>query len=117
MHIAARLAIHSLAPDRRRKARFSVDSPAIMCGLGHGFDGADVVVKDISETGFSARAGHHLPPGTLVRLKVPGFGMAIGKIIWSRRGDVGGEFVNPVGPARLRAIVGYKPEPQELVAA
>jgi PilZ domain len=117
MHIAARLAIHSLAPDRRRKTRFSVDSPAIMSGLGLGFDGADVIVKDISETGFSARAGHHLPPGTLVRLKVPGFGMAIGKIVWSRRGDVGGEFVNPVGPARLRTIVGYKPDARELVAA
>lgn len=117
MHIAARLAIHSLAPDRRRKTRFAVEEPATLGGLTRGFDGSDVILKDISETGFSARAGYHLPPGTLVRLKVPGFGMAIGKIIWSRKGDVGGEFVNPVGPARLRTIVGYKPDARQLAAA
>jgi hypothetical protein len=114
MHIAARLAIHSLPPDRRGKSRMNVDARAVMSGLG--FDGADIVLKDISESGFSARVGHRLPPGTIVRLKVPGFGMAIGKIVWSRRGDVGGEFVNPVGPSRLRSIVGYKP-PAELAAA
>lgn len=114
MHIAARLAIHSLAPDRRRTARQGLATAAALSGLG--FDGADIVVKDISETGFAAKAGTHLPPGTLVRLKVPGFGMAIGKVVWSRRGDIGAEFVNPVGPARLRGIVGYKPL-RELAAA
>jgi PilZ domain len=115
MHIAARLAIHSLAPNRRRHSRIVVESQALISGCG--FDGADVVVQDISENGFSARAGHHLPPGTIVRLKVPGFGMAIGKIVWSKRGELGGEFINPVSYNRLRSIVGYKPMMQDCVAA
>jgi hypothetical protein len=106
MHLAARLAVQNLAPDRRRSPRFDLAKDATLAGTG--FQGADVVVTDISLSGFRARTGHHIPPGSVVRLKMAGLGMVIARIVWSRDGDVGGAFVNPVGAQRLQKIVGFR---------
>ena len=105
MHIAARMAVESAAPDRRRKERFALD-PATPVSIP-GYHGGDIVIVDISELGFRAHAAVHIPPKSLVRLKVPGLGMVLARIVWSRRGDVGGEFVNPVGEGRLRLVPGF----------
>lgn len=107
MRIAARLAVHSIAPDRRRKARAAITAPASI--VAPGFHGDDVVVIDLSEVGFQARVGNHIPPRSLVRLRVPGLGMVVARIVWSRNGGIGGEFVNPVGEGRLRLVPGYSP--------
>lgn len=107
MRIAARLAIHSAAPDRRRKDRAIVNAPATI--VTPGFHGDDVVVIDLSEVGFQARVTSHIPPKSLVRLRVPGLGMVVARVVWSRNGGIGGEFVNPVGEGRLRLVPGYAP--------
>lgn len=107
MQLAARLAIESRAPDRRRKARHSVSDTGQLSICG--FHGMDVSICDLSETGFRARTRQHIPPGSYIRLKMPGLGTAIGTIAWCRNGEVGGEFLNPVSETRLRAIVGFRP--------
>ena len=106
MHIAARLAVQNFAPERRRAARYALAQDATIAGTG--FLGADVVVTDIATTGFHARTGMHIPPGSLIRLKLAGLGMIVARIAWSRDGDVGGEFVNPISEQRMRQIIGYK---------
>jgi hypothetical protein len=35
-------------------------------------------------------------------------GMVIARIVWSKDGEVGGAFVNPVSEQRLRQIVGFR---------
>lgn len=106
MHLAARLAVQNFAPDRRRSQRFELAEDATLAGTG--FQGADVVVTDISVSGFSARTGRHIPPGSIIRLKMACLGMVIARIVWSKDGDVGGAFVNPVSEQRLRQIVGFR---------
>lgn len=106
MQIAARLAVDSIPAERRSKARVELASQGQLSGWG--FHGMDVTISDLSEDGFRARAGRHIPAGSLVRLKMPGLGIVIGKVAWSRRGEVGGAFVNKVSESRLRSIVGFK---------
>jgi hypothetical protein len=104
MYIAARLAVHTPAPDKRRAKRLDVSVPADMRLLGyHGFD---VVVRDLSELGFKVESPVRVNPGSIVRLRLPGLGMVLGKIVWSRSGHLGGEFINPVSPSRLRMALG-----------
>lgn len=99
------MAIQSAAPDRRRKARFALDPAAPI--VIQGYHGGDIIIVDLSESGFKARAATHIPPKSLVRLKVPGLGIVLARIIWCRNGNVGGEFVNPVGEGRLRLVPGF----------
>ena len=105
MRIAARMAVQSAAPDRRRRERCVLDpaTPLII----QGYHGGDIVIVELSETGFKAHAAIHIPPKSLVRLKVPGLGIVLARIVWSRKGDVGGAFVNPVGEGRLRLVPGF----------
>ncbi len=72
-----------------------------------GYHGGDIIIVDLSESGFKAHSATHIPPKSLVRLKVPGLGIVLARIVWSRNGDVGGEFVNPVGEGRLRLVPGF----------
>jgi PilZ domain len=107
MQIAARLAVQSPAQDQRRAQRKTVSVAADMRLLGyHGFD---VVVRDISELGFKVESPVKVASGSIVRLRLPGLGMLLGKIIWARSGHLGGEFINPVSPSRLRLVLGYAP--------
>ncbi len=51
------------------------------------------------------------------RLRLPGLGMLLGKVVWNRSGHLGGEFINPVSPSRLRLVLGYSPiSPAQLSA-
>ncbi len=107
MQIAARLAVHAPAPDTRRAKRTPVAVVADMRLLGyHGFD---VVVRDISELGFKVESPVKVTTGSIVRLRLPGLGMLLGKVVWNRSGCLGGEFINPVSPSRLRLVLGYSP--------
>lgn len=105
MRIAARMAVQSAAPDRRRKERYTLDPTAPI--IIPGYHGGDIVIVDLSEAGFKAQATTHIPPKSLVRLKVPGLGIVLARIVWSRGGTLGGEFVNPVGEGRLRLVPGF----------
>ena len=104
MRIAARMAVQSAAPDRRSKERYDVQTGET--AFIQGYHGGDIVIIDLSENGFKAMAGTHIPPKSLVRLKVPGLGIVLARIVWSKSGTLGGEFINPVGIGRLRLVPG-----------
>ena len=99
------MAVQSAAPDRRRKERCALDPAAPL--VIQGYHGGDIIIVDLSESGFKAHTANHIPPKSLVRLKVPGLGIVLARIVWSRNGDLGGEFVNPVGEGRLRLVPGF----------
>lgn len=106
MQIQARLSVHAAAPDRRRKDRIVTSIPVLL--NGNDYSGHSVMLNDVSQSGFRLSAGVYVPPTSLVRLKIPGLGTVIGRVIWSKRGDIGGEFVNPVSEQRLMMITGYR---------
>ncbi len=104
MRIAARLALERPFSDDRRVAREPVTVRATMRALG--YHGIDVVVRTISPQGFSAETNGDFPPGSYVRLRLPGLGAVHAKIVWTRDSQVGGEFLNMVEPNRLGRIIG-----------
>ncbi len=106
MQIHARLSVHSAAPDRRRKDRIETSIPVLLTSSDYA--GHSVILNEVSQSGFRLSAGAHVPPASLVRLKVPGLGTVIGRVIWSKRGEIGGEFVNPISEQRLMMISGYR---------
>jgi PilZ domain len=106
MQINARLAVHAAAPDRRRKDRIATTIPTLL--TTGSYYGIPVVLRDVSLEGFRVDAGVHVPPESLIRLKLPGLGLTIGRIIWSKRGEIGGVFVNPISEQRLMMIAGFK---------
>lgn len=71
-----------------------------------GYHGIDVVVRTISPQGFSADANGDFPPGSYVRLRLPGLGAVHARIVWSEGRQVGGEFLNAVEPNRFGRIIG-----------
>jgi hypothetical protein len=108
MQIAARLAVHAPAPaaDQRRAKRIALAVPSDM--LHSGYHGFDVVVRDISELGFRVDSGVKVKAKTVVRLRLPGLGMVLGRVVWCRKGQIGGEFINAIPPSRLRLLIGYR---------
>ena len=104
MRIAARMAVHTAAPDRRGKIRYGVSG--VDAAFVQGYHGGDIVIVDLSESGFKAKAAERITPKSIVRLKVPGLGVVLARIIWSKGGHLGGEFINPVGIGRLRLVPG-----------
>ncbi len=114
MQIAARLAIQGPAAEQRRALRVPVAvSGEVQLPGYHGFD---VVVRDISEMGFKAEAQLGVKTKTLIGLRLPGLGMVLGRVAWCRKGHIGGEFLNPIPPSRLRLVVGY-PRQREIEPA
>lgn len=70
------------------------------------FQGCDIVVSDISESGFEASLAISLEKGALVRLRLPGAGAMLAKVVACRKGTIKAEFVNPVSAARLGKTLG-----------
>lgn len=89
MRIAGRLALQSALPL-----------------LGVGYHGCDVVVSQISETGFEAESKTPIPAGSLVRLRLPGSGVMLARVASSQAGHVSAEFLNPVSQTRLNKTLG-----------
>lgn len=105
MQISARLAIQGPVADQRRAVRLPVSMETDMRLIGyHGFD---VVVRDISELGFKVETPVRIKVKTLIGLRLPGLGMVLGRVAWCRKGHVGGEFINPIPPQRLRMVIGF----------
>ncbi len=104
MNIAARLAIHSAAPDRRRKDRVSTRLPTLISTPG--LLGIKATVVDISIEGFQLDVGAYLTPDTIIRLNLPRIGMVLCKVIWAKKGKIGGVFINPMSQQRLNAVLG-----------
>jgi PilZ domain len=109
MQIAARLAIQGPLADQRRALRVPVSMSTDVRLTGyHGFD---VVVRDISPLGFKVESSVGVKAKTLIGLRLPGLGMVLARVAWNRKGHIGGEFLNPIPPARLHSLIGY---PREL---
>jgi hypothetical protein len=71
-----------------------------------GFHGRDIVIRALSETGFVADARFDMEPGAIVRLRLPGAGNVLARIREDANEFLSAEFVNPLGPARLRMVLG-----------
>jgi hypothetical protein len=103
MRIAARLALH--APQQGCGALDEyVRGPASKYLLG--YHGCDILVRDISESGFSADVDAEIPLGAVVRLRLPGAGVIVARVADCSAGRVSAVFVNPVSAARLRMTLG-----------
>ena len=107
MHIAGRLALQSpsavaldpfgpMLPDGRL-----APSPNILS-----FQGCDVVVRQINQTGFEADLSTPLVKGALVSLRLPGAGVMIARVREYACGRLAADFVNPVSLNRLGKTLG-----------
>jgi hypothetical protein len=100
----------------RLAARLALNTPPI--GTAHvgatgpaskslsAFHGCDVLVRAITEAGFTADIDATIPFGSVVRLRLPGAGTMVARVSDSRSGRVSADFTNPVSPARLRMTLG-----------
>lgn len=106
MRIAARLALETTGmSDGRQAQRNGVDLATTLRTLG--YHGHDVSVRDISTLGFMAETDAEFPVGAHARLRVPGLGVVISRIVWASAGRVGGAFVTPLEPVRLSRALGF----------
>lgn len=71
-----------------------------------GYHGCDIIVRSISESGFSGEFVHALPQGAIVRLRLPGAGVLVARVGQCGDGRLDAVFVNPVAPARLGKTIG-----------
>ncbi len=108
MRISARLAVHAIpcvngvaaASDASASERKSIAAPP------SDFFGKNVMLFELSTAGFVATVEDRYQRGSVVRLRVPGAGMLLARVLSMRAGRLRGEFVNPVSPARLRLALG-----------
>jgi hypothetical protein len=104
MHIAAMLAMQSSCEQRP-----GTPIPAPMPFSSSHYHGRNVVVRSLSEQGFEADCADDFPVGALVRLRLPGSGVAMARITEARCGSLCAAFINPVGRARLAMTLGVGP--------
>ena len=88
----------------RIAGRLALQSAVPLAGLG--YHGCDVVVRQISETGFEAEVKANIEAGSLVRLKLPGSGVMLARVASSQSGRLSADFLNPVTAVRLSKTVG-----------
>ncbi len=89
MYIAARLALCATAT-----------------APGVGYHGCNIVVRELSQTGFVADARLEVTAGELVRLRLPGAGAMLARIEKNNDGSVAASFLNPVSYSRLGLTLG-----------
>lgn len=102
MWIAARMAEQQPLFECRSAARHDSNFGANMRAVG--YDGGDVIVRNLSTHGFMVEARTEFCEGALVRLKLPRLGTVIGRIVWRKGGQLGGEFVNPLPEAQVARL-------------
>ncbi len=105
MRIAARLAMHDSLPIQSGstdQSAFPQFNSQIM-----GYHGCDVVVCDISESGFEAEVRGEIPEGALVRLRLPGAGVMVARVLEGSASHLRAAFLNPVSKSRLRMTLGF----------
>ncbi len=89
MYIAARLALCATA-----------SAPGV------GFHGSDIVIRELSPTGFVADSRSPVPSGELVRLKLPGAGSLLARTEQASDGQLAATFLNPISVNRLGMTLG-----------
>jgi hypothetical protein len=108
MRISARLAVHAVPC----KDGVATSSGANASSGKHNaappsdFFGKNVMLFELSTSGFVATVQDRYQRGSVVRLRIPGAGMLLARVLSTRAGRLRGEFVNPVSPARLRLALG-----------
>jgi hypothetical protein len=90
MHIAARL----------------VPCTPEAVNTGFGYHGCDIIVRELSSSGFAADSRHSLVSGTLVRLRLPGSGAMLARIKSCEGSRMVASFLNPVSRSRLGMTLG-----------
>jgi|GEM_PF-1080399 len=80
---------------RRQTSRDLVDFDTVIIRPGN--VRRDIKLVDISARGFHARCGHErFERGESISLRLPIVGIAHGRVMWSLRGCVGGQFLLPI---------------------
>jgi hypothetical protein len=102
MTISARLAHHSALPSRSSQPGDGTDS------IRPDYHGSNVVLRQLSPNGFVADPSKGFKSGCIVRLRLPGAGVMVAKLVKANRRQLSGEFVNPVSAARLGMVLGIK---------
>jgi len=69
----------------------------------------DVVIHDLSATGFLIECGERLATGTEINLELPGPSFVAGEVLWSSGNFFGGEFSAPLDGAALASARSTSP--------
>jgi len=103
VHIAAKVAVETPAPNQRRAEREPVKVEASI--RSSGYHGNDVVIRNISTLGFMADAVGDFEPDSTILVRLPTLGSVSARIVWARDDQIGCEFVNEIDLQRLRALL------------
>lgn len=104
MHIAAKLAIETPATNHRRVEREAIEVSTTL--RASGYHSLDIVVRNISTLGFMADVGDSdFAADDQVRIRLPSIGTVIARVVWTRDGQIGGEFLEEIDLPRLRGIL------------
>jgi PilZ domain len=85
--------------DRRGDPRYYMDMPAVLLEAERICEHVQII--NVARLGFLARTRLVYQTGEHVKLSLPGLGRVPCRIIWCRKGMVGGQFVTPIDPETL----------------
>ena len=103
MHIAAKVAVETPAPHQRRAEREEIEVSTTVRSLG--YQGHDVVIRNISTMGFMADAEGDFDAESIVRVRLPSLGTVSARVVWAKNGQIGCEFTHEIDLHRLRAVL------------
>jgi hypothetical protein len=108
MRISARLAVHAVPCETGVATTSGANSSSgkHIPAPPSDFFGKSIMLFELSTSGFVATVQDRYQRGSVVRLRIPGAGMLLARVLSMRDGRLRGEFVNPVSPARLRLALG-----------
>jgi hypothetical protein len=102
MAIAARMAHHGAQPVQSGPSRSGSDM------IRPDYHGTNVLLRQLSPNGFVADPNSSFQSGAFVRLRLPGAGVMVAKLVKADRRQLSGEFVNPLSASRLGMVLGIK---------
>ncbi len=85
-------------------ARMALCAAGSMSGFG--YDGCNIVIRELDEAGFVAEAQCAVTGGSLVRVKLPGAGSMLARIDRVTKRGIRASFLNPVSASRLGMTLG-----------
>lgn len=102
MAIAARMAHHGAQPASAGQEKVGTEM------IRPDYHGTNVLLRQLSPSGFVADPHMSFQKGSFVRLRLPGAGVLVAKLVKADRRQMSGEFVNPVSATRLGMVLGLK---------
>jgi hypothetical protein len=73
---------------------------------GYGYDGCNILIRELDEAGFAADARVEIAGGSIVRIKLPGAGSMLARVDTVEDRGIRASFLNPVSKARLGMTLG-----------